>query len=125
MSFANLSALCTAALLWVGCASDVRKPIEVTSEAKTEVTTGADRKKVEVESQTMTDPPGLGNSTLDREKVMVDTRVSDAGSETTLERMVEHDAPGMDNDRKTTVKRNVKLDANGNLVRDEVQVERR
>lgn len=98
--------------------ADDTKTVEtkkVTKSAKGKSTTTTEVKAVN-------DPDGLGNSTTDKvtaEKEVKSTATG--GKEVTTETTREHDAPGMKNDGKTVTKSKVVRDANGNVIKADVE----
>ncbi len=98
-------------------ADDVTKTV-----TKEEHKVGKKHSKDKVESKTTHDPDGLMNSTTDKTKVETDSKVkADGTTETTTEKTVNHDAPGMKNDKKIKSKEKVTKDAAGNVIKDEVK----
>ncbi|GEM_PF-3196980 len=93
-----------------------------TVETKKVVKSGKGKSTVTTEVKAVNDPDGLGNSTTDKvtaEKEVKSTATG--GKETTTETTRTHDAPGMKNDGKTTTKTKVVRDANGNIVKEDLE----
>ncbi len=93
------------------------------TEIKNETKKTAHGEKVTMEAKTTKNPSGFMNSTTDSAKDTRDVKRTDAGTEVTTEKMVEHDAPGMKNDSKTTITKTVQRDAKGNIIKEDVKVD--
>ncbi len=112
-------ALIVACTAFSAFADEVKK-----TEIKTETKTTKKGASTTVEAKTTTDPGGMMNTTTDSAKTTQKTeRNSDGTVEAKTEKMVEHDAPGMKHDTKSTVTKTVKTDANGNIIKEDVKAD--
>jgi hypothetical protein len=108
-----------AAMLAAGFAS-----ADETQTSKTQMKreAGSDGSKTSVETKSTRDPDGAMNSTTDTSKAERSYKAKkDGGSEETLERKNERDAPGSKGDAKSQMKEKIERDAQGNVTKHEME----
>jgi hypothetical protein len=94
-----------------------------TVETKKTTTASPTKKTTATTTTTTTDPAGMNNGTTDTTAKKTEQKVTETGGkETNVETTKTHDAPGMKNDKKTSVKTKVVRDANGKVVESAAEV---